>query len=479
MEWSFKLERSSQSPAARSLMTKPGTGCSRWKADDLSIADRTVLQACSLYSRTQSRNRLPTRLVPRTMSTSLISKQGLGLGKSQSINSSFSMAPGRVPWTTLSVSVVQTEINTAKSDLLELQRDLATYDLTLGRHTDMARVLEATDKVADHSAHMTQTTASITDSETTLAKFISLQLEKVHQLRLKQHQIVCENHSAKVNYGLKADQGVWRFERIYAGALWISGNLCLLKATGNRLSRQLALTGQTISGLKLDKILISIPTKEWDIQTLLHSKLYLSLSAAQTLQLTYSPAHGHTFLQFLCRAKWGELLPIRAEMRTEGVVLLIPQVGEIVYRGAVDLSQVLFSPVQRLVTKNLQLTNTHKYLWSESIADRFKSPHKLDIKPRLIDLFLSQRIIEIPVRDQHAPYLLNGLQIDLSISQRGHKEVLVLSSQQHTVTVKEEDWEYRFLVGLQFRCIRESWRSALSSLELKRLVQSLLQAGRL
>jgi hypothetical protein len=344
----------------------------------------------------------------------------------------------------------------------------------------MARVLEATDKVADHSTHMTQTMASVTDSETALAKFISLQLEKVHQLRLKRPHIVSEKHRVKVNYGLKTDQGVWCVERIYAGALWISGNLCLLKATGNPLSRQLALTGQTISGRKLDKIIISIPTKEWDIHTLLHSKLYLSLGASQTLQLTYSPAHGHTFLQFLCRAKWGELLPIRAEMRTEGVVLFIPQFGEVVYRGAVDLSQVLFSPVQRLITKNLQrAAKTHKYLWTESLIDRFKSPHKLDIKPRLIDLFLSQRIIEIPVRDQHAPYLLNGQQIDLSLSQRGHKEVLVLSSQQHTVTVKEEDWEYRFLVGLQFRRIRESWKSALSSLELKRLVQSLMQAGRL
>lgn len=476
MEWSFKLERSSQSPAARNPFTKPGTSCSRWKSEDLSLADRTVLQACTLYSRTQSRNRLPTRLVPRTQSTSLLSKQESALGKCQSVNSSFSLAPGRVPWTTLSASVVQAEISTVKSDLLDLKRDLATYDLALGRHTEMARVLEATDTVADQSMQMTRTMALVTDSEKALAEFISLHLEKLHQLRLKRPHYVSAKHRVRVDYGLKTDQGAWCFERLYAGTVQISGVFCLLKVTGNKLSHQIALTGQTLSGHKLEKTLLSIPAKEWDIRSLLSSKLYLSLGPAQELQLTYSSAHHQEFLQFLCQSKWGDWVALRAEQRSEGVVLVLPQTEEVPFREATKLAEVSYYSVQKFVSKSLRrLPNTHQFYWAESLADRFKS----SVKPRLLSLFLTQRIIEIPVTDQHAPYFLNGLQFDLSLSQRGRKEVLVLSSLHHTVTVKEEDPEYRLLVGLQLGKLRGSWKSALRSLELKRLLQSLINAQRL
>ena len=475
MEWSFKLERSSQSPAVRSLFTKPGTSCSRWKPEDLSLADRTVLQACPLYSRKQSRTRLPTRLVPRTQSTSLISKQGSGLGKCQSVNSSFSLA-GHVPWTTLSVSVVQTEISTVKSDLLELKRDLATYNLALGRHTEMTQVLEATDTVADQSLQMTRTMALVTDSEKTLAEFIGGQLEKLHQLRLKRPQNGSGKQRARVDYGLKTDQGAWCFERLYAGALQISGVFCLLKVTGNQLSRQIALTGQTLLGQKLEKTLLTVPAKEWDIRSFIHSRLYLSLGPDKQLTFSYSSAHSQDFLQFLCWAKWGALVSVRAEQRPEQIVLIVPQIEETSFRETAILAEVSHRSVQRFITKSLRrFPSTHKLYWAESLANRFKST----LKPRILDLFLSQRIIEIPVTDQHAPYFLNGLELTLSLSQRGQKEVLVLASLQHTVTIKEGDPEYRFLVGLQLGRLRGSWKSALWSLELKIIIQLLVHTGKL
>jgi hypothetical protein len=200
----------------------------------------------------------------------------------------------------------------AKSDLIELRRDLATYEHTFAQQTHLSSCLIRLSGLANGLTTMQDTLVLTTEEEEARSAELKAELRSLDALEVAscQHELPMSSLLCKEDFGSRPDQSLADF-LIYQGAGYVSGLAVMLRVTGNYYYKHLSLDLQTISGesffLRIDLPKLPSEGSSKYFKASLLKKFYFIFERHE-LKLCYHERCNRDFLALLVQLKgstWG------------------------------------------------------------------------------------------------------------------------------------------------------------------------------
>ena len=365
----------------------------------------------------------------------------------------------------LTATQLQYSVTKAASDLLELQRDLATYEHNLFQATPLRSLLTALDETALAVQHCSESLTHCRNTETAWAQHIAQSLSSLTEAKQRPSEPTATEY-----YALWPRPSVVQKVVLYQGAANISGQGCMVRITAQEDSVFVSAHAHTAFRGSL-----VLPQEDLSPQELLR-RLYFTRSDKGTLRLKSSPDHGRTFISIeACIKGVGPVSVELAESRRGEVLVRAAAKSVILPQYTLDLQQSKLSQLRRLVSKHLCLhPQSGKLKWAANGAASLYLAKAEQQRPFLDSEYVQQLLVA-------EEYTLTGtatLQVNQRLFTFTHFEnsrsgLLKISVDDTEVEINSQARAYKLFFGLQAFQIGQQQVTLSRSLEVEHLLEQL------
>lgn len=361
---------------------------------------------------------------------------------------------------------MRTRTATCKSDFLELQRDIATYEYKFLQTTPALPVLLSHSEFAPKVVTQYE---SFQSSTLHMIDYLQREVQKLSKIEQKYTAAAAEKPLLKpVNYQLRTRSAHGDMRVIFKGAREVSGQCCFLQVHSNGWLTAfkiyaLMLTGthlklkfsHSVSGVGSDLCTSDLSKR---IDFLILQRLYVT-GDKESLALRYHPDHGKEFLEFAVYVKKCGYVPVQIRL-LEGRIV-IPEIEDLPLPDPFSLKSLI-----KQVTANLHLGKS-SLVWSTPAATfAQKEATSALMDPAYITEKLGSAL--------HAASFITEIELgqhkfSIELHTRGGVEKVSIGVGEDI----RELQDIEELRGLQFVTLRSSWTTVLQSLELQLAIKKL------
>lgn len=370
-----------------------------------------------------------------------------------------------------------------KSDRLELQRDLATYECEFARSEGLGMKLIKLNSLASSLPDIFETLEVLSNTELTLLKNLQ---EGLQQVSVDQQPPGKETPSLppSENYGSRT-VSTKLIISYFKGVHVISGLHCLVNVVGDSLARSFRVTVQTMSG---EEYMMTVDHKvKFDLNNLINvtkqqllPHFYFTYTSKE-FSLNFDTRCYTSFVTVVAEVQGSpEYLStvILTQDDEEVRLTLMSPPAEI----TVPLSSITEKPsvfemplsrLTRLIKKSLHyLPSTHRLKWNTGkIVNVYK--HK-DKSSNFMDANYVKEMLEANYSLLHSGTLyLNGVPFTIEVVVYQDKDKLRIGSPHKYIDLPANSAELVMMSSLQFNNLRRSFLTLLKSLELAHLIHKL------
>mmetsp|Transcript_19961 Transcript_19961/g.36945 ORF Transcript_19961/g.36945 Transcript_19961/m.36945 type:complete len:488 (+) Transcript_19961:1292-2755(+) len=382
---------------------------------------------------------------------------------------------------------LEQESMSIKSDMLELQRDLATYDHSLCKKVSVAASLLKINRIASSLPEISNSFAQMSEREERLLQELTTGLKAMEA----SPAIPSSSSSTQEvweNFGLRFDVSL-KEKVIHQGACSVSGLWVIYRVLGNPYSVNFHINLQTMAG---DLYSLSIkPTERPDFSSAasrnnLLSKLYFILRGQNLLQLCYNPKHGVDFLAFVIELKGASnfISSVFLKANEEEVIIQIPENPSRIFvqRATLTKSKSIFESSRkklfRKVEQHLFFNDDLKILeWLTRDLALYSSKEQFS---KYLDegfiAYTTELNSYVPLYKgvlQYRGIHFNILMLISASSQNKYR--LEISFGDITRVVSQQSALMKLLTGLQLLDLSQELSTLMSSLELVLVVHKLFK----
>ena len=226
------------------------------------------------------------------------------------------------------------DIQKAKSDKLELVRDLATYEFNFSSHSKLSEKCQFITQASNEFSELSVVETSIHQQKLFMEKLKSgvsrlVNIEKNFSNKWVSAEVEIEH------FYLKKSSAGNNLEEVYKGSVKVSGEVCLVRVKGDKWLEHIELDVKTLEGIHFKEFLnLKISTYETQtelsqlVKSKILSRLFLTLDQKRW-KLSYDPNHGKTFLVLVCELRGCGHCSLELTQKEDNVTIKI--VGEYEY----------------------------------------------------------------------------------------------------------------------------------------------------
>lgn len=421
-----------------------------------------LLQAAKVYGRSPQRSTAPSSKSTLRLNTTLSHIHSRLPSASQKSLKSEAASPVKPrPPSTRFLTDLRSATITCRSDFLDLQRDISTYEHFFLQSTTalpelsqvstfIPRVIVQTDEVKAEAAHTLQV----------LNRYISA-LSQVAQERNLQHQRTFK----RVNYQIKQETDQVKPRILFRGVRQISNLHVLLRVYSNGWLTFFDIQAQLLDGTALNLRLshglegltadLSQKERSKRLNLMLFQRLYVGVTPEGLLLLCYNGKHAEEFHMFPVKVAGIGYVPI---LISASGLLNLPNIDPISFQLPINISSVAHQ-----ISRQLHFHQNSFHWYDAHSHFTSKESESLLMDPKYVTEKLGSSLTQATLISQ---FEVNSLVFSVMLHSKANVERV-------TVFRGEEGREadLNLLKSLQFPTLSLNWTTFLRSLELKYCVK--------
>lgn len=386
--------------------------------------------------------------------------------------------------TNAQIKAVSYEIQKARSDRLELRRDLATYEYNFGSSIDLKSRLIGMKQESLNLPDVSDIIARVDSDEKEMIKFLKESVMRMQDIEDKYTQLenqVMNPVPITESYSLRNTKDVEELFNIYAGVDNISSQRCLVKIRGDRWLEKVEITVETLQkqqfflSLRLNITNSYVEPKDVKkiIKQRLIPKLYISANT-KNFTLQFDPEHGKKYLCILVNIKNWKLTSIYLSQKDNFIIL---SAANEVFSLKLDQAELDGIPLNFQSIKKLSKLIENKlcyipepnvFTWNSENESNF--PFRLkEEKSKLLDNKYLQEVFQLSqyVLASKMKLRLTESKFVIKVYKSKNRFKIFISAGKEVMEINSGTRIYNLLVDLQFRDISKASITLLNSLELK------------
>jgi hypothetical protein len=386
--------------------------------------------------------------------------------------------------TNAQIKAVSYEIQKARSDRLELRRDLATYEYNFGSSIDLKPRLVSLKQESLNLPDVSDIVTKVDNEEKEMIKILKQSVMEMQDIEVKYTQL--ENQVANPvpiteSYSLRNTKDVEELFNIYQGVDNISSQRCIVKIRGDLWLEKVEIAVETLQkqqfflSLRLNITNSYVEPKDVKkiIKQRLIPRLYISANT-KNFTLQYDPEHGKKYLCILVNIKNWKLTSIYLSQKDNFIIL---SANNEVFnfkldQGELDGIPLTFQSMKKLSklieNKLCYIPEPNVFTWNSENYSNF--PFRLkEEKSKLLDNKYLQEVFQLSqyVLASKLKLRLMESKFVIKVYKSKNRFKIFISAAEEVMEINSGTRIYNLLVDLQFKDISKASVTLLKSLELK------------